>query len=264
MTETHPDTGGGNTSTPPEVRSRMWFFTLNNYETQEITMLLEYFSQAEKYRFQEEMGESGTPHLQGNVYFKNAKTLTQIKQLNNRIHWEKTRNPKKAFAYCGKTETRNGKTWEKGLPKKIKDPLEGKILKDWQQEIMDIIKTEPDERTVYWYWEENGKVGKSALVKHLCLEKQAMLITGGSKRDMLYQISEREEPPEIIVINIPRSTRGIDLSGIEEMKDGAFSSSKYKSGMYLMNPPHIFIFANYEPELDFLSVDKWVIKKITN
>jgi len=70
---------------PP--RSRAFIFTLNNYtpeETDDIRKLVY------KYLvFGREVGEQGTPHLQGYIYFKNAKTLSAaIKTFPRRAHLE--------------------------------------------------------------------------------------------------------------------------------------------------------------------------------
>ena len=48
-----------------------------------------------------EVGESGTPHLQGFVYFKNARVMPKW---NKRIHWERAKHIAKAIEYCHKED----------------------------------------------------------------------------------------------------------------------------------------------------------------
>ena len=91
-----PDTSNsaqGNTkilarNTHANTRSRSWFFTLNNFERGDIQFLTDTLD-TEKYAFQHEIGDSGTPHLQGVVYFANARDFNSMKALHNKIHWEK-------------------------------------------------------------------------------------------------------------------------------------------------------------------------------
>jgi len=40
----------------------------------------------------------------------------------------------------------------------------------------------------------------------------------------------------------------INYTGIEEIKNGLFASSKFESKMYVGNRPHVVIFANAAPE----------------
>lgn len=89
------------------TRKRNWCFTLNNY-TPEDRLYLSELKDAEIV-FQEETGESGTPHLQGVIFFKNARTLQGMKRIHNGIHWESMKGTKaQAIAYCTKEETRTG------------------------------------------------------------------------------------------------------------------------------------------------------------
>ena len=39
--------------------------------------------------------------------------------------------------------------------------------------------------------------------------------------------------------------------------------AKYESKPICRNSPHVIIFANFEPDLDKLSNDRWIIKKIS-
>jgi hypothetical protein len=67
--------------------------------------------------FQEEIGEQGTPHLQGFVQFHKRKQLSGLKKLNKRISWRpmfKDSTPQANRKYCTKEDTRAGQMFEKG------------------------------------------------------------------------------------------------------------------------------------------------------
>lgn len=83
-------------------RGRAWCFTLNNYTEAEF----ETVKQADC-RFLicgREVGESGTPHLQGYVYFQNAVRLSSVKALlGARMHLELAKGSvEQNIAYCSK------------------------------------------------------------------------------------------------------------------------------------------------------------------
>jgi hypothetical protein len=163
------------------------------------------------------------------------------------------------MAYCSKS----GHTVS-NLPKKR--PLDLiSILKPWQQAIVDLVQTNPHKRHIHWYWEPNGNIGKTELCRLLCASYKA-IICAGKAGDMKYQIAQliqRDITPEIIIFDVPRSQISyLDWVGIEEIKNGLFASSKYESGMVCMNPPHVLIFANYEPPLHVLSTDRWCVHRI--
>jgi len=84
-------------------------FTLNNYTADETAAVKLW--DCLYLIFGKEVGQSGTPHLQGYVHLANAKTLTAMKKLSARAHWEVARGtPKQASEYCEK----DGDVFEKG------------------------------------------------------------------------------------------------------------------------------------------------------
>jgi len=86
-------------------RSRSFAFTLNNYKDLEQCQLRKLaFGQIKYLIFGREKGDSGTPHLQGYVYFKDAKTLkATIKTLPTRCHVEVAKADSLAnYNYCSK------------------------------------------------------------------------------------------------------------------------------------------------------------------
>jgi len=256
-----PIGGSGNTKQIPP--SKHWVFTLNNHNSSDIDDLMNN-SSVKRLSMQEETGESGTPHLQGYIEFvKKVRPKSVFKHL--KPHWEKCRNIKSSIEYTQKVESRTGKQYLKGIRKVRQIKVLSEIqLYDWQREITDITNEEPDDRTIHWYWESIGNVGKSALVKYLVVKHGALLISGKST-DIKYQIAniKNQEYPDIILYDIPRCSRDyVNYKALEEIKNGLFCSSKYESQMVIMPVPHIICFANFEPNIDTMSIDRWKISEI--
>lgn len=86
-------------------RVKYWCFTLNNPTSDERDKILALDGdrQLEYLVFGNEVGDSGTPHLQGFVAFLARVRLTQLKQvISERAHFEAAKFPEKAAEYCKK------------------------------------------------------------------------------------------------------------------------------------------------------------------
>lgn len=256
-------------NTNDNSRCRKWHLVLNNYTDEEYKILSEHFIQKGwTYVIGKEIGEENkTPHLQMFVEHKNAISFKYLKKLNSRMNIRKARgNKEQNFQYCSKDGDfiTNIK-----MRRPVKDPLKGKTYKPFQEEIINIINTEPDDRVIYWYWEPDGNVGKTTLAKHICLkEKNRTLFLGGKGSDIKYGvksfIDNKENDLNTCIFHFTRSIENyISYEALESIKDGIFYNSKYESGMVLFNSPHVICFANYEPDTSKLSNDRWVIKKLT-
>lgn len=253
-------------------KSRCWAFTFNNPENGTVLLLIEKFKSLNcEYVFQKEKSRSGTIHLQGGIYFKNPRSMKFQKKFSERIHWEFGRNWRNLKNYCCKLDTRVSGPYTNisGLEfrKSIRDPLKGLQLYAWQEFILNICEDEPDDRKIYWIWSENGNMGKSSFCKHLKIKFGDFVSTiGGTSKDAFYGIKERLEKNvdlKIILIDIARSKMSnISYESIEKLKDGYFYSSKYESKEILMNPPHIFVFANCKPYENLMSKDRWFIMNV--
>ncbi len=247
-----------------DVRSRHWFLTWNNPPdgAQEILLALG----ASKHAFQHETGATGTPHWQGVFSFEHARKWSELCNRCEGAVWARCRNQYAAKNYCTKMATRSGEQFIKGYEVsavvKVRDPLEGKVLYAWQQEIVDILDRDPDDRSILWYWSAEGNLGKSALCKHLCLTMGAFVL-GGAFKDGLYAIAkmvENNKPPAILIWDLPRVKKNhLSVAALEKVKDGCFFASKYESVQVLFNPPHVLVFANSPPELETMSADRWKV-----
>lgn len=254
----------GNTSSISP--SKNWCFTLNNYSNDDI---LEFtcsnLSVVSKYVFQEEKGENGTPHLQGYLQFTNKKRPFSVFK-NKRIHWEKTRSVEHSIAYCSKIETRVGKIYTRGIDMPYEIHL--KKFYNWELEIIELLKKNPDDRKINWYWEENGCAGKTTFSKWIYLNYPNTVVLSGKASDMKNAIvmykEKNKQLPKIVIINIPRSNiQFVSYNGIEQIKDMFFFSGKYEGGMICGENPHVLVFANEEPDYDNLSTDRWHVVNIS-
>lgn len=86
--------------------SKNWCFTLNNYTEDDISRLNDLIQTERKVTYiiyGKEVGQSGTPHLQGFVTFRSRLRLNQVKELiGSNPHVEVARNPNASINYCKK------------------------------------------------------------------------------------------------------------------------------------------------------------------
>lgn len=86
------------------MRSRAWCITINNYTFEDMLSL----HRDLWYRyliFGFEVGENGTEHIQGYVYFDEAKTMESLKKKLPRAHLEPAKGtPEQNFDYCKKDD----------------------------------------------------------------------------------------------------------------------------------------------------------------
>lgn len=262
--------GKGNTPNfPPNTvkqcpKRKNHFFTMNNYTEADVFMLLEYFSKhAIRYAFQEEIAPTtGTPHLQGMVMFDKETRSTSFDKLS-KGHYEPLKDLSGKYQLKEESRKPEGKQWQYGIPKPIKIISQ---LYEWQLDIEKIFFTEPDERSIYWFWESTGNIGKSAFVKYMVVKYKCLFCDGGKKSDLINLIFNNDmDTCSCIIWDLPRSTKGnISYATLECVKNGMICNTKYETGTKCFNPPHVFVFANYPPESpEELSSDRWIIKELS-
>lgn len=86
-----------------DKRSRGWCFTINNYTEHDENIVFDMSWDCAYIVCGREVGESGTAHLQGYVYYSTMKSLSQMKAVHETAHWEPQRGtPQQASDYCKK------------------------------------------------------------------------------------------------------------------------------------------------------------------
>lgn len=67
-------------------QNRTWIFVINNWTEDDINWVMAL--EVNKITVSKEIGDEGTPHLQGVVTFKRLYTFNQVKKLHPKAHWE--------------------------------------------------------------------------------------------------------------------------------------------------------------------------------
>ena len=250
MSQSEPEfEGNTNSSNSTHNQCKNWFFTWNNYPSDFNKILEPRFKEiCTEYIFQQEIGNNGTKHIQGCLILKKKMRWTEFK-LSKEIHWEKTKDIEKSKEYCSKTETKDpdGNTYTYPVIKKLK-LIEN--LYPWQEKIINIIKEEPDDRTIYWLWENTGGIGKSQFTKYLAYHYNALFITGGKFSDLINLVYNTDmNKCNVLIFDLPRSHRNkISYDTLECVKNGMICNTKFETGVAFFNPPHVIVFSNYPPE----------------
>lgn len=263
-------------------RSRQYCFTINNYTDEDIIQwnnLEKTYGTKILWIYGLEIGEDKkTPHIQGYICFENPRDFKSLKKDFPKAHIEKAKgNKKQNFDYCKKDNNYKTNmahlfinTHELSIQKVLE--LEYKNVKwhPYQEDILNKLNGPVDKRKIFWYWEEKGNVGKSYLVKYICI-KYNVIIGEGKMTDIFNQINtmmidkgqKKGKIPSIIIIDVPRTSHQyINYAMIEKVKNGCIYSGKYEGGICIFPIPHIVVFANEKPDIHALSSDRLDISEI--
>lgn len=270
--------GGGNTNPPlkKDIKGKRWCFTLNNYTVQNVQDVRTYSKKLAGIIFSKEVGENGTPHLQGYMEFKSQTRMETIKKgMNcNHVHLEKAKgNREDNIIYCSK----DGEVVERTFPyteeenrQRLKDLVlvqeyKDVVWKPFQKDIIEILNGKPHPRSIIWCYEETGCVGKSYLCKYLGITMDCIK-GGGKKDDVLHQTAKAiaaGKCPKVIIMDCPRKMQKFfSYTVVEMLKNGDAASGKYEGSDITFPIPHVIVFANEPPAFDSMSMDRWDVRRI--
>lgn len=263
----------GNTNSSLAIKranpAKQWCFVWNNYPANYLDKLnnsMEKCGGASKYIFGKEVGDSGTPHIQGYICFN--RKIRAISQMEiKEIHWEKCKgNEVDNFKYCSKDKNYIQHGFDNSFLLKNK-LLEIKIIKElkpWQDKI--VLKynehcLEPNERSIFWIVDPLGSNGKTCLCKYLITKHDFGFLNNAKSADIAFYISNNMKNG--YAFNFSRSLEDkVNYQAIESVKDGLLFSSKYESSLIIMNSPFIVCFSNFYPNISALSKDRWEILEL--
>lgn len=119
-------------------------------------------------------------------------------------------------------------------------------------------------RQVHVFVDEGGNTGKSFLATALQSKYRTLYLDGGKTRDITYNASKMQPGPELLLLDVPkRGMQYVPWHTLEKMMSGRFNSDKYHSTrVHWSIKPMLVVFANEDPPLNKLSMDRWVITTI--
>lgn len=231
----------GNTRpTPKRISvSKYWCFTFNNYKKQDLSKcLLMFKSKTLAGIIGEEVGEKGTPHLQGYIECKKGIRPLEYFDLPKTIHWEKRKGSRDDnITYCSK----EGKVHSWGFPEKY-DGSDTLMVKNnpnkLQKEVFKLLEREHDDREIHYFVGDGGD-GKTKLCKYLIHFHKATFV-GGASQDVFFGLPDN---PRIVLWNLQKHAK-ISKIALESVKDGLCYSTKYESGCKIFKPPIVLVFGN--------------------
>lgn len=241
-------------------RSRNWCFTINNYTNNEILACDEI--ECSYIVYGDEVGDNNTPHLQGYIEFKDAKSLKSVKdKLGGRAHLEIRRGtPKQASDYCKK----QGTFFERGTISNQGKRTDLEAIADLVKDggVANVAKTRPDaiikygrnierlaellmeprstEPTVIWLWGKTGTY-KTRTATTGC-EPEEYYIWNGTKWWNGYHQQKR-----VIIDDYDWDKSEQGFRYLLRLLDGYAIQVETKGGMLYFNSPEIYITCEFAP-----------------
>lgn len=120
-----------------ESQARNWCFTVNNPKKDYAATLQAVLatSKCKRFVFQEEKGDTGTPHLQGYISMKSPNRFSTMQKNVPGAHLEVAKGSyMENFEYCTKSEGRISEPVSKGFPQPIKLITD---MRPWQAETLE-------------------------------------------------------------------------------------------------------------------------------
>jgi len=139
--------------------------------------------------------------------------------------------------------------------------------RDWQRELREYLDGPVDTRKVIWYVDFTGGAGKSTFARRYnsptntpgLARRGGYIINGGQHRDIYYAYKGQR----VVFFDWSRDHQdAFPYTVIENFKNGYFLSTKYEAQEVRFRPPHVVVFANWEPDNTRLSADRWDIRYI--
>lgn len=261
--------GNRNSSLKPTkqgIQCKNMVFTWNNWKIEQKSKLLEFLKENSiSWIVGEEVGENGTPHLQGAFILTKKKRFSEIFSALNgeKFHLEKMKGSwEDNLVYCSK----DGVYETNCLIKKQytgDDIIKKETFYPYQNMIMEMIDHTADNRTINWFFDRTGNIGKSAITKYMCFFHKVIVISKGKYSDIMNYLFTINSEFDTVIFDLPRNNgNNISYDAIESIKNGLIFNTKYETGQKLFKPPHVIVFANEKPDINKLSIDRWRIYEI--
>lgn len=136
----------------------------------------------------------------------------------------------------------------------------GGSLREWQRVLGENLSLPPDDRSIMFYVDETGGMGKSYFVRYCftAFPGQVQALSVGKRDDLTFAIDTSKT---IFLFDVPRlGMEFFQYSVVEKLKDQILFSAKYASRTkFLPSPVHVVVFCNEFPNMEALTEDRFNI-----
>jgi hypothetical protein len=150
--------------------------------------------------------------------------------------------------------------------------FELKSFRPWQSEIIEELKGPADDRKIIWIYDKEGGKGKTKFANHFLYQnKDEFSCVCISQCGGMYHFATLIDAALcsgwngfLCIFDLPRDYEEKKFyAPLEKVKDQVMNTQKYE-GKTITIPqcPHVYIFANFLPDVNKLSKDRWVFRKL--
>lgn len=136
--------------------------------------------------------------------------------------------------------------------------LQEGTLREWQENMNDVLSMEPDDRTIVFVVDESGGMGKTWFQRWYYSRQpvRTQILSCGKRDDLAHAIDRSKD---VFLFNIPRGGMEFFNYGVVEMlKDRLVFSPKYDSQMKVIEKnPHVIVFCNEQPDMTKMTEDRY-------
>lgn len=259
---------------------RGWVYTFNNYTDEDVARLKQI--PCIYHVFGYETSSTGTPHLQGYIYFKNPRAFGGVKRdMGKEVHLEPQRGShQEAADYCKK----DGDYWSCGtLP--VDQTVKGQMERERWQEAVRLAEEkridEVDANIRLRYIRNLERIEKRARMKPQDLEEKdfyGIWIWGPTGTGKSHEVSQLprekvykkdinkwwcgyDDQPIIWIDEINPETQAWMGRFMKIWADRYTFNAEYKGGTMLIRPEWVIVTSNYDLDECFLHTDLEPIKR---
>lgn len=260
-------------------KGKMFKFTINNYDDDVIKKLHKFIFNSTYhkivYSIGFEIGEEGTPHIQGYLRFQNDIRRSTIKlHLEKEFFCELVKKGRKqeyidvdrqCDTYCQKDKDPRNYTNVK--QKKTFKCISKEQLRPFQKDLLLMAQDEKLNGMITWVYDDVGQTGKTAFLRHYVLNYDGMFTYGGKCADVINLVFNNKEKimendNNCLIFNLGRDTdpRKVSYRSMEQVCDGCICNTKFEAGSFICDPINIIVLANCLPKFEGITKSRWIIK----
>lgn len=169
--------------------------------------------------------------------------------------------------YCMKADTRVAGPWSDKVIYLGEDLIKESQFTPFQKGVVRLVlHKKPGNRASYWFHCPDGGSGKSAIAKWLAYFHKIPTFTYAKAHDILF-LASIFQGAKAYIVNLSK-TKPADISeqelynALEALKDGHFTSTKYKPLIVVQGRAHVIVFANHPPSLECMTRKRFIIKRL--